>query len=53
VAGCVNTSLAFMLGASVPELHLLSSAMLIGFLGYGLSLVLFVTLPLNHVALSP
>ena len=42
VAGCVNTSLAFMLGASVPELHLLSTAMLIGFLGYGLSLVLFV-----------
>jgi drug/metabolite transporter (DMT)-like permease len=42
VAGCVNTSLAFMLGASVPALPLLSSARLIGFLGYGLSLVLFV-----------
>lgn len=42
VAGCVNTALAFGLGAEWPTLPLLSSAMLIGFLGYGLSLVLFV-----------
>lgn len=42
VAGCVNTGLAFVLGATWPTLHLISSAMLIGFLGYGLSLVLFV-----------
>lgn len=42
VAGCVNTALAFALGASWPALPLLSSAMVIGFLGYGLSLVLFV-----------
>jgi drug/metabolite transporter (DMT)-like permease len=42
VAGCVNTALAFALGASWPALALLSSAMVIGFLGYGLSLVLFV-----------
>ena len=42
VAGCVNTSLAFSLGAALPPLPLVSTAMLIGFLGYGLSLVLFV-----------
>jgi drug/metabolite transporter (DMT)-like permease len=42
VAGCVNTALAFALGADWPALPLLSAAMLIGFLGYGLSLVLFV-----------
>jgi len=42
VAGCVNTTLAFFLGAAWPTLPMLSSAMLIGFLGYGLSLVLFV-----------
>ena len=42
VAGCVNTALAFALGASWPALPLLSTAMLVGFLGYGLSLVLFV-----------
>jgi drug/metabolite transporter (DMT)-like permease len=42
VAGCVNTGLGFTLGATWPALPLLSSAMLIGFFGYGLSLVLFV-----------
>jgi drug/metabolite transporter (DMT)-like permease len=42
VAGCVNTGLAFALGATWPTAGLLTSAMLIGFLGYGLSLVLFV-----------
>ena len=42
MAGCVNTALAFALGADWPAWRLLSSAMLIGFLGYGLSLVLFV-----------
>lgn len=42
VAGCVNTGLGFALGAAIPSATLLSSAMLIGFLGYGLSLVLFV-----------
>ncbi|MDE2416930.1 MAG: EamA family transporter [Burkholderiales bacterium] len=42
VAGCVNTALAFALGASWPALPLLSTAMVIGFMGYGLSLVLFV-----------
>jgi len=42
VAGCVNTGLAFALGASMPALPLLTSALFIGFVGYGLSLVLFV-----------
>ena len=42
VAGCVNTGLGFALGAAIPTATLVSSAMLIGFLGYGLSLVLFV-----------
>jgi len=42
MAGCVNTALAFALGANWPTLPLLSAAMLIGFAGYGLSLMLFV-----------
>lgn len=42
VAGCVNTGLGFALGATWPTAGLLSSALLVGFLGYGLSLVLFV-----------
>ena len=42
VAGGFNTALAFALGASWPAMPLLWTAMLIGFLGYGLSLVLFV-----------
>lgn len=42
VAGCVNTSLAFSLGAAWPSAGLLSEALVVGFLGYGLSLVLFV-----------
>lgn len=42
VAGCVNTGLGLALGAAWPTAGLVSSAMLIGFLGYGLSLVLFV-----------
>lgn len=42
MAGCVNTGLGFALGAAWPTVGLLSASMLIGFLGYGLSLVLFV-----------
>jgi len=42
VAGGVNTALAFAFGASWPNLPLLATALVIGFLGYGLSLVLFV-----------
>ena len=42
VAGCVNTGLGLALGATWPTTGLLSSALLIGFFGYGLSLMLFV-----------
>jgi drug/metabolite transporter (DMT)-like permease len=42
VAGGVNTSLGLALGATWPAVGVWSSAMVVGFLGYGLSLVLFV-----------
>ena len=42
VAGCVNVSLGLVLGAQLPSLTLVSSAMVVGFFGYGVSLVLFV-----------
>jgi drug/metabolite transporter (DMT)-like permease len=42
VAGCINTGLGLAMGAVWPPPGLLASALLIGFLGYGLSLVLFV-----------
>ncbi len=42
VSGVVNLSLAFSLGASMPEIINVTSAMLVGLLAYGVSLVLFV-----------
>ena len=42
VAGCVNIGLGLLLGANMPSLTLVTSAMVIGFFGYGVSLVLFV-----------
>lgn len=42
VAGATNTLLALALGASLPLGSLLGAAMLVGLLGYGASLVLFV-----------
>jgi drug/metabolite transporter (DMT)-like permease len=42
VAGSVNTALALALGASWPDASRLAGAFALGFLGYGLSLVLFV-----------
>lgn len=42
VAGTVNVGLAFMLGASLPGVQLLLGTMVVGLLGYGISLVLFV-----------
>jgi drug/metabolite transporter (DMT)-like permease len=42
VAGCVNVGLGLALGVHLPSLALVSSAMVVGFFGYGLSLVLFV-----------
>ncbi|HMW57015.1 MAG TPA: DMT family transporter [Accumulibacter sp.] len=42
VAGSVNTVLALAIGASMPEPATVATAMLVGLLGYGLSLILFV-----------
>jgi len=42
VSGVVNLALASMLGASLPELPGMASAMLVGLLAYGVSLTLFV-----------
>jgi drug/metabolite transporter (DMT)-like permease len=42
VAGVTSTSLAFGLGATLPPLPHVLATFLIGFLGYGLSLVLFI-----------
>ncbi|MEB0040142.1 MULTISPECIES: EamA family transporter [unclassified Pseudomonas] len=42
VAGLVNCSLALLLGSRLPDLALLAPTLLVGFLGYGVSLVLFV-----------
>jgi drug/metabolite transporter (DMT)-like permease len=47
-AGAVNCALAFAGGAALPGLSGLAGAALVGFLGYGLSLVLFV-LALRHL----
>ncbi|MDZ7596197.1 MAG: DMT family transporter [Thiobacillus sp.] len=41
-AGVVNTSLALLLGASLPAWPAAGAAMAVGLMGYGLSLVLFV-----------
>jgi drug/metabolite transporter (DMT)-like permease len=41
-AGVVNTSLALLLGASLPAWPAAGAAMMVGLVGYGLSLVLFV-----------
>ncbi len=41
-AGAVNVTVAVLLGARAPSAAVLASAALVGFFGYGLSLVLFV-----------
>ncbi|GAC1335092.1 MAG: DMT family transporter [Collimonas sp.] len=48
VAGLVNLSLALLLGAQLPAIASIGAAALIGFCGYGVSLVLFV-LALRHL----
>lgn len=48
VAGTVNLVLALTSGARVPSVTVLGGAALVGFLGYGISLVLFV-LGLRHL----
>lgn len=42
VAGTTNTALAFSLGASLPAWPHVLGTLVLGFLGYGLSLVLFI-----------
>jgi drug/metabolite transporter (DMT)-like permease len=41
-AGAVNTSLAFALGAGLPSIPVTAAALLLGFVSYGLGLVLFI-----------
>jgi drug/metabolite transporter (DMT)-like permease len=48
VAGVVNLSLALSLGYAMPHLGSIAAAAAVGFIGYGLSLVLFV-LALRHL----
>lgn len=48
VAGAANLALALMAGAHLPTIAAFGAALLIGFLGYGVSLVLFV-LGLRHL----
>src|SRR5262249_13605195 len=48
IAGPVNLSLALAVGASLPAYAAITVAGLVGFLGYGVSLVLFV-LALRHL----
>jgi drug/metabolite transporter (DMT)-like permease len=47
-AGATNTALAFALGATLPAPATITAAAAVGFLGYGVSLVLFV-LALRHI----
>jgi len=48
VAGSVNVALALMLGAAMPSLAMIGAAAVVGFLGVGVSLVLFM-LALRHL----
>ncbi len=48
VAGTTNTVLAFVLGASLPQASHVAITLAIGFMGYGLSLVLFIV-ALRHL----
>jgi len=48
VAGCTNVALALMLGASPPPLPIIGMAAIVGFLGVGISLVMFM-LGLRHL----
>ncbi len=48
VAGCVNTACALALGARLPAALPLAGALVLGLLGYGVSLVLYI-LALRHL----
>lgn len=51
VAGSTNTLIALSTGASLPAILQIASIAMIGFLGYGLSLVLFI-IALRHLGTS-
>ncbi len=42
IAGTVNLVIALVAGASLPNAHIVLTAAVVGFLGYGVSLVLFI-----------
>jgi drug/metabolite transporter (DMT)-like permease len=48
VAGTVNAALAYAMGATLPAWPIIGSAMLLGFVSYGLGLVLFI-IALRHL----
>jgi drug/metabolite transporter (DMT)-like permease len=48
VAGSVNTAIAFLLGATLPDAARVAGALALGFFSYGVSLVFFV-LALRHL----
>src|SRR6202040_965470 len=48
VAGSTNKALALALGAKLPSLPYLAGTLVLGFLGYGVSLVLFIV-ALRHL----
>jgi drug/metabolite transporter (DMT)-like permease len=48
IAGSVNLALAFLMGVSLPPAASVAAAGLLGFLGYGVSLVLFIV-ALRHL----
>ena len=48
VAGVTNTALAFALGATLPPVPHVLATLVLGFIGYGLSLVLFIV-ALRHL----
>jgi hypothetical protein len=48
IAGAVNGALALVLGMAIPSLPSVTGAAVVGFLGYGVSLVLFI-LALRHL----
>ncbi|MEO8847265.1 MAG: EamA family transporter [Casimicrobiaceae bacterium] len=48
IAGAVSLSLALLLGDTLPAMRVIGAAAVVGFLGYGVSLVLFV-LALRHL----
>lgn len=51
VSGSTNLAIALLLGANAPSLAAISSAMLLGFFAYGVSLALFV-IALRHLGTS-